>query len=94
MKILPKYLQLIKDGKKRAEIKTVYKDLSGQLVGLVTPNDNKIKLIVRIDNVYDIRNVEDEYKELLFEETGVDLSLRNNHKCNYIYTFKEIINIQ
>jgi ASC-1-like (ASCH) protein len=94
MKILPEYLKLIREGKKRAEVRKWYKNLEGQKVGLTYPDDNKIRLVIEIGPIYDIRNIDPEDKELLLDEALVSPKFRNSYPCNYIYTITNIEEIQ
>ena len=96
IRILPEYLKLIKEGKKNAEIRKWYRDFTGKLVGLVLTGDelNKIRLVVKFGQILDIRNIDEDDKNMILDDCLVSQKFRENYECNYVYCIDEIYTIQ
>lgn len=85
------YLKLIKEGFKRAEIRSRYKDLTGQYVGFKLPKDKRLQLIVKIGLVIDLQNLEEDEKQMIYDEAYIDERLRNSKDLKYCYVINEVI---
>lgn len=96
IRILPEYLKLIKEGKKNAEVRSWYKDFTGQLVGLVLTGDelNKIRLVVKFGQILDIRDIHPDDKDMILDDCLVSKEFRENYECNFVYCIDEIYTIQ
>ena len=85
-----KWLDLIKSGKKLSEIRRYYLPLEGKKVGLINNNTKKIEAIITIGMVLDLKGLEEEDLELIFQEACIDDEFRKSYPCNYLYTIKKV----
>ena len=85
-----KWLDLIKSGKKLSEIRRYYLPLEGKKVGLINNNTKKIEAIITIGMVLDLKDLEEEDLELIFQEAHIDEEFRKYYPCNYLYTIKKV----
>ena len=85
-----KWLDLIKSGKKLSEIRRYYLPLEGKKVGLINNNTKKIEAIITIGMVLDLKDLEEEDLELIFQEACIDDEFRKSYPCNYLYTIKKV----
>lgn len=85
-----KWLDLIKSGKKKSEIRRYYLPLEGKKVGLMNNDTNKIEAIITIGMVLDLKGLEEEDLELIFQEANIDEEFRKYYPCNYLYTIKKV----
>ena len=85
-----KWLDLIKSGEKKSEIRKYLLPLEGQRVGLVNNDTGNIELIITIGIIIDLQVLEEEDLELIFEEAKIDDEFRKFYPCNYLYTIKKV----
>jgi ASC-1-like (ASCH) protein len=85
-----KWLDLIKSGEKKSEIRKYLLPLEGQRVGLVNNDSGNIELIITIGIIIDLQVLEEEDLELIFEEAKIDDEFRKFYPCNYLYTIKKV----
>ena len=85
-----KWLDLIKSGEKKSEIRKYLLPLEGQRVGLVNNDTGNIELIITIGIIIDLQVLEEEDLELIFEEAKIDNEFRKFYPCNYLYTIKKV----
>ena len=85
-----KWLDLIKSGEKKSEIRKYLLPLEGQRVGLVNNDTGNIELIITIGIIIDLKILEEEDLDLIFEEAKIDEEFRKYYPCNYLYTIKKV----
>lgn len=85
-----KWLDLIKSGEKKSEIRRYYLPLEGKKVGLVNNDTDKIELIITIGMILDLTVLDEEDKDIVFEEAKIDEEFRKYYPCNYLYTIKKV----
>ena len=85
-----KWLDLIKSGEKKSEIRKYLLPLEGKRVGLVNNDTGNIELIITIGIIIDLQVLEEEDLELIFEEAKIDDEFRKFYPCNYLYTIKKV----
>ena len=85
-----KWLDLIKSGEKKSEIRRYLLPLEGQRVGLVNNDTGNIELIITIGIIIDLKVLEEEDLDLIFEEAKIDEEFRKYYPCNYLYTIKKV----
>jgi len=85
-----KWLDLIKSGKKKSEIRSYHVPLEGKKVGLVSNETGKIEIIITIGIILDLKGLEEEDLEVIFEEALIDEDFRKYYPCNYLYTIKKV----
>jgi hypothetical protein len=85
-----KWLDLIKSGEKKSEIRRYYLPLEGKKVGLVNNDTDKIELIITIGMILDLTVLDEEDKDIIFEEAKIDEEFRKYYPCNYLYTIKKV----
>ena len=85
-----KWLKLIKSGEKKSEIRRYYLPLENKKVGLINNDTDKIELIITIGMVLDLKGLDEEDLELIFEEAKIDEDFRKYYPCNYLYTIKKV----
>lgn len=85
-----KWLDLIKSGEKKSEIRKYLLPLEGQRVGLVNNDTGNIELIITIGIIIDLQVLEEEDLDLIFEEAKIDDEFRKFYPCNYLYTIKKV----
>ena len=85
-----KWLDLIKSGEKKSEIRRYLLPLEGQRVGLVNNDTGNIELIITIGIIIDLKILEEEDLDLIFEEAKIDEEFRKYYPCNYLYTIKKV----
>ena len=85
-----KWLDLIKSGKKLSEIRRYYLPLEGKKVGLINNETDKVEVIITIGMVLDLKGLEEEDLELIFQEAHIDEEFRKYYPCNYLYTIKKV----
>ena len=85
-----KWLDLIKSGEKKSEIRRYLLPLEGQRVGLVNNDTGNIELIITIGIIIDLKILEEEDLDIIFEEAKIDEEFRTHYPCNYLYTIKKV----
>ena len=85
-----KWLDLIKSGEKKSEIRRYLLPLEGQRVGLVNNDTGNIELIITIGIIIDLKILEEEDLDIIFEEAKIDEEFRKHYPCNYLYTIKKV----
>ena len=85
-----KWLDLIKSGEKKSEIRRYYLPLEGKKVGLINNDTDKVELIMTIGLVLDLTSLDEDDLELIFEEAKIDEEFRKYYPCNYLYTIKKV----
>ena len=85
-----KWLDLIKSGEKKSEIRKYYLPLEGKKVGLMNNDTDRIEAIITIGMVLDLKGLEEEDLELIFQEAHIDEEFRKYYHCNYLYTIKKV----
>lgn len=85
-----KWLDLIKSGEKKSEIRRYYLPLEGKKVGLVNNDTDKIELIITIGMILDLTVLDEEDKDIIFEEAKIDEEFKKYYPCNYLYTIKKV----
>jgi len=85
-----KWLDLIKSGEKKSEVRRYLLPLEGQRVGLVNNDTGNIELIITIGIIIDLKILEEEDLDLIFEEAKIDEEFRKYYPCNYLYTIKKV----
>ena len=85
-----KWLDLIKSGEKKSEIRKYLLPLEGQRVGLVNNDTGNIELIITIGIIIDLKILEEEDLDIIFEEAKIDEEFRTYYPCNYLYTIKKV----
>jgi len=85
-----KWLDLIKSGEKKSEIRRYYLPLEGKKVGLINNDTDKVELIITIGLVLDLKSLDEDDLELIFEEAKIDEEFRKYYPCNYLYTIKKV----
>jgi len=85
-----KWLDLIKSGEKKSEIRRYYLPLEGEKVGLINNETDKVELIITIGIILDLTVLEEEDLDLILEEAQIDEKFRKYYPCNYLYTIKQV----
>lgn len=85
-----KWLDLIKSGEKKSEIRRYYLPLEGKKVGLINNETDKVELIITIGIILDLTVLEEEDLDLILEEAQIDQKFRKYYPCNYLYTIKQV----
>jgi len=85
-----KWLKMILNGEKRSEVRRYCLPLEGKKVGLMNNDTNKIEAIITIGIILDLRDLEEDDKELLLSEAKVDNEFRKYYPCNYLYQIKQV----
>ena len=81
---------MILNGEKKSEIRRYCLPLEGKKVGLINNNTNKIEAIITIGIILDLRDLEEDDKELLLSEAKVDNEFIKYYPCNYLYQIKQV----
>lgn len=90
--VLPEYLKLIKEGKKKAEFRD-YADLRlmNSYIPLRNAKTKKLELMIKVGMIYDLdRQFTEEEKEQLYEESYVTVEFREKYDCRYMYIIEEV----
>lgn len=85
-----KYLQLIKSGEKRSEVRRYYLPVEGQRIGLINNDTDKIELVIKIGMILDLSLLEQEELDIVLDEAKVDSEFRKFYPCKYLYQITEI----
>lgn len=85
-----KWLDLIKSGEKKSEVRRYYLPLEGKKVGLINNETDKVELIITIGIILDLTVLEEEDLDLILEEAQIDEKFRKYYPCNYLYTIKQV----
>jgi hypothetical protein len=85
-----KWLDLIKSGEKKSEIRRYYLPLEGKKVGLMNTDTDKIELIITIGMIIDLKELDPDDLDLIFQEAKIDDEFRKHYPCNYLYTIKKV----
>ena len=85
-----KWLDLIKSGEKKSEIRKYLLPLEGKKVGLINNDTDKVEVIITVGMVLDLKGLEEEDLELIFQEAHIDEEFRKHYPCNYLYTIKKV----
>tara|TARA_R110000796_G_scaffold43592_4_gene107053 strand:- start:810 stop:1124 length:315 start_codon:yes stop_codon:yes gene_type:complete len=85
-----KWLKMILNGEKKSEIRQYCLPLEGKKVGLMSNSTDRIEAIITIGIILDLRDLEEDDKELLLSEAKVDNEFRKYYPCNYLYQIKQV----
>ena len=55
-----------------------------------TVETDKVELIITIGIIIDLKALDEEDLELIFEEAKIDEKFRKYYPCNYLYTIKKV----
>ena len=88
-----RFLDLIKSGEKKAEVRKWFINLTGQYVELKCLETNKIEMVVKIGQIWDLRNLPEDELELILDEAKVPEDFRYEYPCNWLYMLTEVHNV-
>ena len=54
---------------------------------------DKIELIITIGMILDLTVLDEEDKDIIFEEAKIDEEFKKYYPCNYLYTIKKVENV-
>ena len=92
MKILPKYLDLVINGKKKAEVRSwLDTGLINNYIGLENTETKRVEAVIFIDDIFDLDyDFSPEQKEDILDDLQVDDKFREDYDCRYLYSISEV----